>query len=96
MTSNLLSCCVSIYCVEMHALLEHMRGLANNRSADPKVAAETSCELSTNLEVVANKLTSENEDIVKMFKAFKEAGAASSNNYYGIFFVVLFVLAQMM
>mmetsp|Transcript_36578 Transcript_36578/g.68103 ORF Transcript_36578/g.68103 Transcript_36578/m.68103 type:complete len:338 (-) Transcript_36578:87-1100(-) len=81
---------------ELHALLERMRGLANNRSADPLVAAESSSELASSLEVVASKLTTEDEEMAQIFKAFKEAGAANGTNYYGIIFIVMFVIAQMM
>lgn len=77
-------------------MLEHMRELANKRTSDEQVIEETSQALSSNLDIAVGKLTAEDVEMANILKAFKGAGASNATNYYGIIFIVIFVVAQMM
>jgi hypothetical protein len=81
---------------ELLGLLEHMRLLTNKSSADHIVAEENSKKLETDLQVIIGKLTAEDKETADVLKAFKSAGAGSGTNYYGIIFIVIFVLSQLL
>lgn len=84
--------CVCIQ--ELYGLLEHMRLLANKSTADQIVAEENSKKMEADLQVIIAKLTAEDREIAEVLKTFKAAGAGSTTNYYGIIFIVIFVISQ--
>lgn len=73
-----------------------MRLLTNKSSIDQIVAEDNSQKLETELQVIIGKLTLEDKETAEVLKAFKAAGAGSATNYYGIIFIVVFVISQMM
>ena len=72
-----------------------MRLLVNKSSADEIVAEENYKKMETDLQVIVGKLTAEDVETSEVLKAFKAAGTGSGTNYYGIIFIVIFMIAQM-